>query len=106
MEKSGIYNLDNSEHWKVLVLLLKEVAEDKNITHQQIADITGLKRSNITRFFNLNYKPRLDTFLLIANAIQVNFFFEDRESKSDLNILFEQAMTKLFRRPNNSISKN
>ena len=94
------------EHWKVLVLLLKEVAEDKRITHQQIADITGLKRSNITRFFNLNYKPRLDNFLLIANAIQVNFFFEDRESKTDLNVLFEKAMDTLYRRTTDRISKN
>ena len=91
-------NNNQNEHWKVLVLLLKEIADDKNITQQQIADATGLKQSNVSRFFSLKYKPNLDVFLQIANAIQVNFFFEDRESKTDLNALFEKAMQMLHRR--------
>ena len=88
-----------NEHWKVLVLMLKNIAADKAISHQQIADETGLQRSNVSRFFQLKYKPTLDTFLTIANAIKVNFFFEDRESKTELNNVFEKAMDQLGRRP-------
>lgn len=90
-----------SEHWKVLVLLLKEIAEQKGITQGQIAEESGLLQSNISRFFSLKYKPTLDTFLQIAKAVKVNFFFEDQEEKTDLNIAFEKAMSALGRRPEN-----
>ena len=96
--------MDNQ--WKLLVLLLQQIAEQKGLTQQQIAEKSEMHQSHVSRFFALKYAPNMDTFLKVAKAIEVNFFFEDRESKSDLNILFEQAMTKLFRRPNNSISKN
>lgn len=86
--------------WQLLVLLLKEIAESKGITQQQIADDTGLIRSNVSRFFSLRYKPTLDTFLQVAKAVKVNFFFEDKESKTDLNICFEKAMAQMGRRPN------
>ncbi len=89
----------NEQHWKLLVLLLKEVADNKGITQLKIAEETGLIQSNISRFFSLKYKPTLDTFLQIARAVKVNFFFEDVEDKTDLNILFERAMTELGRRP-------
>ena len=100
-----MYNLDNSEQWKLLVLLLKEIAESKGITQQQIAEQTGLVQSNVSRFFSLKYKPNLDVFLQIANAIQVNFFFEDKDSKTELNVLFEKAMDSLYMRTSDRISK-
>lgn len=84
--------------WKIMVQLLREIAADKGITHQDIADTTGLQRPNVTRFFSMTMCPTMDTFLAIAKAIGVNFFFESKNSKTDLNILFEQAMTKLGRR--------
>jgi len=98
----GIEN--QQEHWKVLVLLLKEIAEDKGITQQQIADQTGLLRSNVSRLFSLKYKPNLDVFLKVAQAVKVNFFFEDREGKTELNVLFEKAMDKLYRRDIRNLS--
>ena len=94
------------EHWKVLVLLLKEIAESKGITQQQIADETGFKQSTISRVFSLKYTPTRDVFLNIASVVKVNFFFEDQESKTDLNLLFEKAMDKLYRRSTDRISKN
>ncbi len=99
-------NINNeNEHWMVLVLLLKEIAEEKGITHQQIADETGLIRSNVSRFFSLKYRPGLDVFLQISKAIKVNFFFEDKESKIDLSVMFERAMEALGRRAD-KIPKN
>jgi len=88
-----------NEHWKVFVLLLKEIAESKGITQQQIADKTGYLQSGVSRFFSLKYKPTLDTFLNIARACEVNFFIEDREGNTELNVAFERAMEKLGRRP-------
>lgn len=95
----------NEEHWKLLVLLLKEIAKEKNISQEMIAEKTGLLQSNVSRVFSLLYVPRLDTYLKIANAIGINFFFEDKESTTDLSVLFERAMTELGRRPN-SLPKN
>src|SRR5690554_2060548 len=88
-------NSKNNEQWMLLVLLLKEIAESKGITQQEIADKSGLLQSSVSRFFSLKYKPTLDTFLRVAKAIKVNFFFEDQESKTDLNVMFERAMEQL-----------
>jgi len=94
-----------TEDYKILVQLLKEIAEERGITQKVIAEKTGYKQQNISRVFSLKYSPRLDIFLNIAKAVGVNFFFEDTESKTDLNILFERAMTHLGRR-GSSISEN
>ena len=94
-------NKNNNEHWKVLVLLLKEIADNKGITQLEISERTGMLQSAISRFFSLKFKPTLETFLQVAQALKVNFFFEDQENKTDLNIAFEKAMTELGRRPEN-----
>ncbi len=91
----------NEQQWRLLVLLLKELAEQKlGIGYQtRISEITNWKVSNVSRFFSLKYTPRLDSFLIIAKAIKVNFFFEDQENLTDLNMAFERAMESLGRRP-------
>lgn len=91
---------DSEQHWKILVLLLKKIAAEKGITHQVIANHSGLAAPNITRVFSLKYCPTLRVFLSIANAVGVNFFFEDKEGKTSLSEMFEQAMTELGRREN------
>lgn len=91
-------NKNQNEQWMLLVLLLKEVAENKGIDQNEIAEKTGMKQSAVSRFFSLKFKPTLPTFLEIAKAIKVNFFFDDQESKTDLNLCFENAMEKLGRR--------
>ncbi len=95
----------NNQHWKVLVLLLKEIATEKGISQSDIAERTGYTQSNVSRVFSLKYKVRLDIFLDIAKAIGVNFFFEDKESETDLNKCFEKAMEQLGRRPD-KLNKN
>jgi len=77
-------NNNQNESWKVLVLLLKEIAEEKSITQQQIADATGMQRSNVNRMFSLKYCPSLDNFFILSKAIKVNFLFEDKEKKIDM----------------------
>jgi len=92
------FNKNSEQHWMLLVLILREIAIDKGITHLEIAEKTGLKRSNVTRIFSIKYCPSLDIFLKIARAIGSNFFIEDNDSKSELNVLFEKAMLELGRR--------
>jgi transcriptional regulator with XRE-family HTH domain len=94
-------NKNNNEHWKVLVLLLKEIADNKGITQLEISERTGMLQSAVSRFFSLKFKPTLETFLQVAQALKINFFFEDQEEKTDLNVAFEKAMTELGRRPEN-----
>ena len=96
---------NQNEQWMLLVLLLKKIAKDKGITQSQIAEQTGLIQSNISRFFSLKYKPTLDTFLQVAKAVKVNFFFQDQKDKTDLNVMFENAMEQLRRRVD-KLSKN
>ena len=93
-------NKNQNDQWMLLVLLLKEIAEDKGITQNHIAEQTGMIQSAVSRFFSLKFKPTLDTFLQVSKAIKVNFFFEDQESKTDLNLSLEKAMEELGRRVN------
>ncbi len=93
-------NQNQNEQWMLLVLLLKEIAEEKGITQNQIAEQTGMIQSAVSRFFSLKFKPTIDTFLQVSKAIKVNFFFEDKDSKTDLNKCFEKAMEELGRRVN------
>ena len=80
-------NKNQNEHWKVLVLLLKEIADQKGISQNEISEQTGMLQSAVSRFFSLKFKPTLDTFLQVAHSLKVNFFFEDQENKTDLNCI-------------------
>ncbi len=47
----------------------------------------------------MKYCPTLNNFIVIARAVVVNFFFEDKEGTTDLAKDFEAAMEELGRRP-------
>lgn len=91
----------NEQQWKLLVLLLKEIAVEKHGTGWQtyLAEHTPFAQSNISRMFGLKYTPSFKNFLIIAKVLNVNFFFEDKDNTSDLNQCFERAMEALGRRP-------
>jgi DNA-binding phage protein len=93
----------NEQQWKLLVLLLKEIAVQKlgNGWQTQLAKKTDFTQSNISRMFGLKYTPSFKNFLIIAKALNVNFFFEDKDDVTDLNIAFNNAMDALGRRPEN-----
>lgn len=96
MSEATHQNLERD--WQLLVLILKQIAAEKGITQEQIAETTGYQRQNVNRVFSLRYCPRLDIFLNIAKAVGVNFFVEDKEGTTELDLIFEQAMTELGRR--------
>lgn len=98
-------NKGNEEHWMLLVLLLKEVCDQRGITQGQLAEITGFKQSHISRLFSLKYAPSMKTFMTVAHALKLNVYFQTREDKDDLNQAFEKAMEELGRRPD-KLSKN
>ena len=87
----------NEQTWRLFVVMLKTIAEEKQLTHEYIAEVTGFHRSNVTRFFRLSYCPNMKTFIAIAKAINVNFFFEDKDDTTDLTLIFEKAMTQIGR---------
>jgi DNA-binding phage protein len=91
--------LINEQQWKLFVLMLKGIAKKKGISQDVIAEKVNVIRSNISRTMNLNHEPKLGLFLSICDAIGVNFFFEDKDSLTDLSQIFEAAMTELGRRP-------
>lgn len=72
------------ESRKILLRFIAEEAKDKNITHEQIAEITGFDRSNVTRMLNGKYSPTLDNFIRLAEAVNVYFFLESKDSESNL----------------------
>ncbi len=92
-------NKPHPNSWQLLVLLLKDVADQKGITQEAIATAVGCHRQAIVRLFAARYKPNLQFFLDVANAVGVNFFFEDTDGTSDLNQAFEKAMEQMGRRP-------
>ena len=93
-------NKNQNEQWMLLVLLLKQIAEQKELTQEIIAEKAQMHQSHISRFFALKYAPDIDTFLKVSKAIGVNFFFESTESKTNLNLAMEKAMEELGRRVN------
>ena len=56
-------------NWRELVSKLNAIREEKGLTHQNIADATGLHQSNIARFFAARYCPKMELFDKIANAL-------------------------------------
>ncbi len=95
----------NEQRWMLLVQILRKIAEKKGISQQEIANRTGLKRSNVSRTFALRFCPSLKNFIAIARAINVNFFFEDQDGETELSEIYEAAMKDLGRRPDN-LSEN
>lgn len=83
---------------QMLCQFLREEAAAKGITHQMIADATGFSQPNVSRMLSAHYAPSLDNFLKLADAIGVNFFMESKDSTTENNQAFEQAMKQLGRR--------
>lgn len=89
----------DEQQWRLFVSLLHQIAIDSNISNEEIARRTGLHSSNISRMWSLSYSPSIKQFLQVAKACEVNFFFESKSAKTELNILMERAMADLGRRP-------
>lgn len=94
-------NKYNSEHWKVIALFFNNAMKAKGIRPSHLAQSIGASPSTVKRFFELEFCLRFDYVLAIANALDLNIFFQTREESSEMNKWFEDAMEELGHRPNN-----
>jgi len=60
--------MTNSEE---IIAKLKLIAKEKGITTYKLAELTGMKQSNIARVFSVKYQPNLKTLCEIAKALGV-----------------------------------
>lgn len=52
-----------------VVRQLKEVRKGKGITQQELAELVGTKKSNISRFESGRYNPSLDFLVKVADGL-------------------------------------
>lgn len=79
----------------MLCQYLKEVAAERGITHEMIAERTGFQRANVSRMLAGKYSPTLDNFLTLCQAIGVYVFIIDKTDDSPL----AETMRKRWDRP-------
>jgi len=66
--------------WQQLTLELKSKAKYSQITHQKIADETGITRANVSRFFGAKNPPTMETFEKVANAVGMELTLFDKSN--------------------------
>jgi transcriptional regulator with XRE-family HTH domain len=54
-----------------LMMYLKEAAQRRGLTHQDISDKTGIDRQQITRYLNAQKTPTIASFFKLADAVGV-----------------------------------
>lgn len=62
----------NENNWRDLILKLREIAKEKNMTQQDLADVTGFKQQYISRMFVLQNSPSIENAMKIASALGVS----------------------------------
>lgn len=90
-------------HWKIMISMLEKIRKEKKISFHDLELKIGKKKQNIWRVMQLKYQPSLGLFLDIATALEVRFFFEDKEDKTDLYEMFNKAIDQL-RNDNRSLN--
>lgn len=69
---------------RMLCRYIVNVAKEKGITQEQIAEKTGFTQSNISRMLAGRYSPSLENFIRLAEAVDTYFFVIDKTADSDL----------------------
>jgi hypothetical protein len=69
------------EKWKILILLLREIAKEKEITHWDIAIKTGIERAYITHIFNLDHGIGIKRLFKITDALELDIFIQTRDGE-------------------------
>ena len=72
-----------SEARKILLRFVADQAKEKGITQEDIAERTGFSRSNVSRMLAGRFAPTLDNFIRLAEAVEVYFFLESKDAKSE-----------------------
>lgn len=69
---------------KMLCQRLKDLARDKGITQEQIAERTGFTQNNVSRMLSGRYPPTLDNYIKLCEAIDCYFFIIDKDAYDNL----------------------
>lgn len=56
---------------RLMIEHLRQYAEFKGITHEDLARAAGMKRSSVTRLLSGRFDPKMETFLKIAAAMHM-----------------------------------
>lgn len=84
----------------MLMLSLRDLAREKGITHQKIADKTGFQKTNVTRMLSGRYSPTLENFIRLADAINTYIFILDKDSDDDLGQIMKDRWGTLDKTQN------
>lgn len=83
------------ERWKALILKLKEDARRQGITQEELAGKIGIEQANLSRIFQCKFRPNLEIFLKIAEALNKSVSIDDRVSEKVLWSDFETPRQEL-----------
>jgi len=56
-----------------LLSRIAEIAKQKQITHDVIAERMGVMRTSVSRMLSGKFPPTLDNFLMLCDAVETNF---------------------------------
>lgn len=82
-----------SEQLSRIVSQLVDIRKQSQMTQQDIADRTGIKRANISRIESQKYTTRLDILMKYADALGMQIQMDLRGCEK--NTLFEKCNSKL-----------
>lgn len=87
----------------MLCRFLACAAMEKGLTQTELAKITGIQRSNISRIMSGKMSVNLDTFLKLAQAIGVKVFLESETNEDNYASKFLEQIKKERLNRNNAI---
>lgn len=76
IEKDGFAELYESRR---IIRELELIKESKNISQSELSERTGLKQSQISRFFSCKHNPQIDLVVKIADALGCKLSLEIKE---------------------------
>ena len=72
-----IYNGDTEQDWRDNAMTWKEkvnkIMNERSITQKQLAQLSGITESSISRYLHNDQRPRMDIVVNIAEAVRVFF---------------------------------
>jgi DNA-binding Xre family transcriptional regulator len=69
------------EKWKILILLLREIAREKNITLDELYQKTRIEQSNLSHIFNLDHGIGIKRLFKITDALELDIFIQTRDGE-------------------------
>lgn len=69
------------EKWKILILLLREIAKEKNITLDELYQKTQIEQSNLSHIFNLDHGIGIKRLLKITDALGLDIYIKTQDGE-------------------------